>query len=440
MKRLMAWALMFIAAQSFASQHLSSTHSLANMPGVDAPELATMQSAGIGYKTVVLTHASQPDFQSPNANANTVPVHDRKLAVDIWYPAVVRKGDKYMRYSAAFWGEPPNPPVIFNVKGVAVLNAKGAGQAHPIVIVSHGYSNAPASMTWLTENLASKGYVVAAIRHADPNPYVISADKRAAPNFHRPMDISYVAKQLKIMLGPQIDPSKIALIGYSQGGYGALTAGGATLDPKGANMSIVAGGWLRKYARGMPDAAEMRVPDVKAIIALAPAGGFPNSAWGREGLAAITSPMLLIQGDADPVVDYKTGALAVFDGAVNSDRYLLTFKQAGHAIAHNPVPDEMRGSVWDMDWFEDPIWRNDRINAINLHFITAFLAVHLRGEGSRAEYLNVPVENSDDGVWNAPAGTPWGAFSPGGDGVTLWKGFQRRHARGMELQHLRVGE
>jgi hypothetical protein len=96
----------------------------------------------------------------------------------------------------------------------------------------------------------------------------------------------------------------------------------------------------------------------------------------------------------------------------------------------SPAPAEMRGSVWDMDWWEDPIWRNDRINAINLHFITAFLAVHLRGEGSRATYLNVPVETSDDGVWKAPVDTPWGAYSPGGDGVTLWKGFQRRHARG----------
>jgi hypothetical protein len=134
------------------------------------------------------------------------------------------------------------------------------------------------------------------------------------------------------------------------------------------------------------------------------------------------------------------------NGAVNSDRYLLTYKQAGHAVALNPAPAEMRGSVWDMDWWEDPIWRNDRINAINLHFITAFLAVHLRGEGSRAAYLNVPVENSDDGVWAAPAGTPWGAYSPGGanspaeGGVTLWKGFQRRHARGMELRHLGVGD
>jgi predicted dienelactone hydrolase len=239
---------------------------------------------------------------------------------------------------------------------------------------------------------------------------------------------------LRATLGAQIDPAQVALIGYSQGGYGVLTAGGASLDPDGPNMSLVAGGWLKKYARGTAGADKIKVPGVKAIVALAPGGGFPKSAWGAEGLAAITAPLLLIQGDADPVVDYKTGALAVFAGAVHADRYLLTYHQAGHSIALNPAPPQMRGSLWDMDWFEDPIWRQDRINAINLHFITAFLALHLRGEVARAAYLNVPVENSDDGVWNAPAGTPWGEYSPGGDGVTLWKGFQRRHARGMELR------
>jgi hypothetical protein len=146
-------------------------------------------------------------------------------------------------------------------------------------------------------------------------------------------------------------------------------------------------------------------------------------------------PLLFIAGDSDPVVGYENAAKAFFEQTANSERYLLTYKQAGHSIALNPAPAEMRGSLWDIDWFEDPIWRQDRINAINLHFITAFLAVHLRGDDAARAYLDVPVEESDRGEWNAPAGTPWGAFSPGGEGVTLWKGFQRRHARGMILQH-----
>ncbi len=408
--------------------------------GADAPELAAMGPDAVGFRTITLVHPDQPDLQNVDPTVGTVPVHDRRLVVDIWYPAVVRKGAKPVTYQGALWGEPPHPPASFTQIGLAVRDAHPVGNRHPLIILSHGYSNTPAMFTWLTENLASKGYVVAGIHHEDPDPYTVSADKRAAPNYDRPQDIAFVTAQLRATLSAQIDPAQVALIGYSQGGYGVLTAGGASLDPDGPNMEMVAGGWLKKHARGAPGAGEIVVPSVKAIVALAPAGGSPKSAWGTEGLAAITAPLLLIQGDADPTVDYKTGALTVFAGAVHSDRYLLTYKQAGHNVALNPAPAQMRGSAWDMDWFEDPIWRQDRLNAINLHFITAFLAVHLRADVARAVYLNVPVENSDDGVWKAPDGTPWGGYSPGEDGVTLWKGFQRRHGRGMELRHLGAGQ
>ena len=403
-----------------------------SVPGIDAPELAAIGPDQVGFRTVRLVHKAQPDFSS------AVPVSakaDRNLTVDLWYPASPRPGARTATYRAAFWGEPPRPAASFTVPGFAVPEAPQRGKRHPLVIVSHGYSNAPAAMTWLTENLASKGYVVAAIDHADPNPYVISAAARAVPNYNRPSDIAFVASELRAKLGDQFDPTNVALIGYSQGGYGVLTAGGASLDPDGPSMALVPGGWLKRHARGAAAATAFTVPGVKAIVALAPAGGQPRSAWGAEGLAAITAPLLLIQGDADPVVDYQQGALAVFQGAVRSNRYLLTYRLAGHAVALNPVPPEMRESVWDMDWFEDPIWRQDRINAINLHFITAFLEWHLRGRAESRTYLDVPVVSSQEGVWNAPPGTPWGAYSPGGAGVTLWKGFQRRHAQGMELRY-----
>jgi predicted dienelactone hydrolase len=417
---------------------LNAQSNVPSKPGIDAPELAAIGPYAVGFRTAAFVNKRQPDLENVALSTGAVSLVDRTLQVDIWYPASVKKGIKTVTYRGRLWGEPPAAPTSFRQSGSAVANARPAGREHPLVIVSHGYSNNPAVMTWLTENLASKGYVIAAIHHSDPNPYIVSAAARAAPNFHRPVDIAFVTAELRRALAKQIDPSRIALIGYSQGGYGVLTAGGATLDPEGPNMALVADGWLKKLARGNPGA--IKVQGLKAIVALAPGGGSPRSAWGDEGLAAITAPLLLIQGDSDPVVDYKKGALAVFGGAVNADRYLLTYKQAGHSIALNPAPPEMRGSLWDIDWFEDPIWRQDRINAINLHFITAFLAVHLRGEGEKRSYLDVPVEESDAGEWSAPDGIPWGAFSPGGEGITLWKGFQRRHARGMIMQYRKAAD
>lgn len=405
-----------------------------SVPGIDAPQLAALGSHKVGFRRLTLVDKGRPDLVNPDPASGRVPLHDRVLTIDLWYPAKAGRGAAPVSYRDSLVGEPPAPPVAFTVPGLAFANALTDGKGYPLVIVSHGYGNVPAVMTWLTENLASKGYVVAAIRHADPNAYVDSAEKRAAPNYNRPVDIAFAAATLRRDLGGLIDPARVALIGFSQGGYGVLTAGGARLDPDGPNTDKVAGGWLKKLARGGTAEAEGKVPGVAAIVAIAPAGGAPRSAWGSDGLQGITAPLLLIQGDEDRTVDYRTGALTVFENARKADRYLLTFRLAGHGIGLNPAPAQMRASLWDIDWFEDPIWRADRVNAINLHFITAFLAVNLKGEGSMKSYLDVPIENADEGVWNAPSGTPWGAYSPGGAGVTLWKGFQRRHAQGLNLR------
>ena len=216
-------------------------------------------------------------------------------------------------------------------------------------MVSHGYSNHPAAMTWLTENLASKGYVVAAIHHEDPDPDRSSAVVCSIPTLRRPIDIGFTARHLQASLGSQIDPGRVALIGYSMGGYGVLTSGGASLDPKGPAMGFIPGGALLPYAKGAAKANEIRVQGLKAIVAIAPAGGGALAAWNSEGLADITASLFLISGDRDPTVDYKTGALTIFNQAVHSDRYLLTFREAGHALGLNPAPPEMQARLWDRE-------------------------------------------------------------------------------------------
>jgi len=187
-------------------------------------------------------------------------------------------------------------------------------------------------------------------------------------------------------------------------------------------------------ARGGALRDSLKVSGLRAVVAISPAGGGALAAWGAEGVRAITAPLLLIAGNEDRTVDYATGARAIFDMAVAAPRYLLTFKGGGHAIGLNPVPDAMRQRLWNQDWFEDPVWRKDRINAINAHFITAFLDLHVKGDASRAAYLNVPVTESADGIW--PPATPplaYDAYSPGTADITVWKGFQRNHAAGLEL-------
>ena len=275
---------------------------------------------------------------------------------------------------------------------------------------------------------------MAAIRHADPP--ITDRSKFAEPLLRRPLDIAFVTKTLQRRLADagQVDPTRTALIGYSMGGYGVLTVGGGELDPASPVAQLIPGGLLVPHARGGPSIDSVRAPDVTAIVAISPAGG-SLKAWGTDGLRAITAPLLLISGDRDGTVDYATGARAFFDLATSSPRYLLTFRGAGHRIGLGPAPDEMRHHLWDQDWFEDPVWRSERIVGINLHMITAFLDRYVKDDASRAPYLDGLVRESSAGVWPASAHGAYSAYSPGADGITVWKGFQRGHAEGLELLH-----
>ena len=431
MSRMIAPILLLLSIPVFAGEPPSRY-------GVDAPELAPLGPYAVGIKTLQLIEPGQLDVLAFDPAKGSAPLRDRVLGIELWYPAHPNPGAPSVTYTGSLPSEPPAPPAQFSIPGIAVRDAPYAGEGFPLVIVSHGYSNDPVAMTWLTENLASKGYVVAAIRHEDPP--ITDRSKIGQLLLRRPLDITYVVHTLRRTLGAQrlIDAGRTALIGYSMGGYGVLTAAGAALDPAGGPARMVPGGLLRPYARGGARQDQAAVKGLRAVVAISPAEG-AIAAWGPEGLHTLTVPLLLIAGDHDRSVDYSTGARAIFDTAVNAPRYLLTFKEAGHAIGLNPVPDAMRKRLWDQDWFEDPVWRKERLNAINAHFITAFLDCYVKGDETRSTYLDVPVAESSDGVWSArpaPAAPPaYDAYSPGPPEATLWKGFQRRHAEGLELLH-----
>lgn len=134
-------------------------------PTVDAPELARLGDSAVGVRTITLVNRDQPDVLAFDAATNTVPLRDRPLTVDIWYPAQAKPGAKPETYAGELPSEGAAPAAKFTIPGLAVRNAIPTAGRHPLVILSHGYSNVTVALSWLTENLASNGYVVAAIRH-----------------------------------------------------------------------------------------------------------------------------------------------------------------------------------------------------------------------------------------------------------------------------------
>lgn len=410
----------------------------ASVPEIGSPELAAPGPHGAGTMERQVVARDRLDPLASLAQGAAVTA-DRHLPLLIWYPARAHAGGQRVTYAATLTGEPGKAPSAFTVPGLAVAGAPADGHGFPLVVLSHGYNNDPAMMAWLGENLATKGYVVVAIAHRDPP--ITDRARAPATLLARPLDIVDVIRSLRGgLLGDLADTGRIALVGYSFGGYGMLTVAGARLDPAGPMVGLLPAPLVARYAGGAdgeaPDAGALRAEGVAAVVAIAPAGGAPWGVWGR-GLARVTAPLLVIAGSEDRTVGYDEGPAALFAAATGADRRLLTFRLAGHSIGTGPVPAEMRGSLWDFDWFEDAVWRKARINAISTHFITAFLDLHLKGQADRASYLAVPDGNSGEADWKG-APVPYAAVSRGGDNP-VWKGFVRGHDRGLTMRHLPAG-
>jgi predicted dienelactone hydrolase len=313
--------------------------------------------------------------------------------------------------------QPPPPLAHLDVTAQA-LALSGAGPAKgrfPLVIVSHGYRGWPESMSYITENLASKGYVVAGIDHGDlpfkdaagfNASFALTASTRARDQQAVLARLVQMASAHRDTLGASVDPEKVALIGYSMGGFGALATAGAGYDPESAAYRSLAGA-LSDQADGKRAAD----PRIRAVIAIAPWGAQPpHRAWSPASMKRLRAPLMVIAGDQDDISGYAEGIKWVFDHATGSDRHLLLYRNARHNVGGNPLPEEAKASFQFREMFEEPVWRADRINAINQHFITAFLNRHLKNDSSAASFLEQPANGSD------------------------WRGFQKRWGLGFELQ------
>ncbi|MDH4482132.1 MAG: hypothetical protein QE279_05420 [Rhodoferax sp.] len=131
----------------------------------DAPELARYGTFAVGVKTAELSHPQQLDIAKYKAGA-PMPVYDRPLTVEVWYPAQLAVGQAPGGSLRAIIRD---GQAEVSLRGRAVRDAAPApaGGPFPPLIVSHGYPGNRFLLSHLAENMASKGYVVASIDHTD---------------------------------------------------------------------------------------------------------------------------------------------------------------------------------------------------------------------------------------------------------------------------------
>lgn len=392
----------------------------------NAPELTPRGAYPVGVQTMELVNKSQVDVLKSKAGVD--PLYDRHLKLEVWYPAQIPEGKKQLvtyHETLGIIKDSARPLIPFSFSGRALRNAKPdlAFGKFPLVIVSHGYPGSRLLLTYLTENLASKGYVVVAIGHTEST-YSDRAGFQSTL-LNRAKDLLFVLNQVaelskvnsRHFLAELVDADNTGIIGYSMGGYGVLNAAGAGYSKKlDSTFALLSGGShaIRDRMTDQPAFKASFDARIKAVVAFAP-WGMQRGVWDAEGLKGLRVPTFFIAGSLDDVSGYENGIKAIYEGATNANRYLLTYVNARHNVAPNPPPPETLKAgvnVSEYNHYAEPSWNEYRINNINQHFVTAFLGIQLKRQDF-GKYLEVQ-ENSNDKPWT---------------------GFKARFSTGMELLH-----
>ena len=406
-------ALVFAGAV-IASGALAQTNRIDTVTP-SAPELAPYGKYAIGVRTLQVTDRNRADILNTQEGGATA-TYDRTLTLEVWYPAMLAAGQKP---GGDYRAITRDPAITATLHGQAVRDAAPltSEAAFPLVIISHGYPGNRYLMSHLAENLASKGFVTVSIDHKestydDQKPFASTLYNRAFDQLFVLNEIDRLGKAGSAsFLSGRVDASRSGIVGYSMGGYGVVNViGGGYSKASETIAGAPPNRLLAERGASNPEYRKTMDARIKAAIAIAP-WGMPGGFWDAEGLKGITTPVLFVAGSADDVAGYEKGTKAIYQGAVNADRYLLTFVNANHnAAAPIPAPAEVYvpaepGKPAAFAHYADAVWDTVRMNNILDHFATAYFDLYLKGDQEKK------------------------AFFEG------WKGFKRGTTVGLTLDH-----
>src|SRR6185312_2490441 len=152
--------------------------------------------------------------------------HRPTVRVTVWYPAAEGSVEQTLDIG------PPGRP-LFYVGEAAPDAAFADPRPRPVLLFSHGYGGSARMMAWFTTVLAQQGFVVIAVDHPGNN----SADPMTVPGaalmWDRVGDLRVALERAKAdpVIGPHLDMRRLGVAGFATGGFNALVAAGARVDP-----------------------------------------------------------------------------------------------------------------------------------------------------------------------------------------------------------------
>ena len=231
-----------------------------------------------GTYRVASTTRTLIDTYRPTPPANTYPgAPSRTIVTEVWYPSVSRGIDTPMDLG---------------------------GAPYPLVVLGHGFMGSRTLSSFLTEHLASYGYVVAApdfpLSH-----FGSPSGPTAVDYLNQPGDISYIldrmiafSQEAGNLFSGGIDTESIGIIGHSMGGMTTILV---TFD------------------------SELLDDRVDAAIPLAPlACPFTEETFRNRSV-----PVLFIGGSADIFCSWDDNLKKPYDRA-GSPKYMVTIVNGSH--------------------------------------------------------------------------------------------------------------